>query len=402
MDAKLIFEVGAIRGKRKPPKMKTVKWVLAAFLSTSSSLAIAAALGEGSELDSPIVPEEGYEWSVRHRSHWPTEQWVSGSAYDHRFDKRKLDAALESARNDEFMRAVLIVRDGVLVVEEYFHGGAPDQSTEIWSVTKSIVSAMIGIALAQGHVDSIDDRMTRYLPEYPEFGDMTIRHVLTHTTGLEWTEEGDDFVAWLSSADPVANAIRRKRLFPPGSELLYSSGNSHFLSALIKSVTGKQPGDYANEYVFKLLGITFEPRHSTPTDVSWDSFLIRTPHTWKRDKTGIELGAFGLSMTARDMARFGFLYLNKGQWAGETIVGEDWVHESTRDHVRRSENFGFGYHWVVSRRGGQLAFNADGWGGQIICVVPSLDMVIVLKSEAENPGAHGYYDVLGALIAAGS
>ena len=101
------------------------------------------------------------------------------------------------------------------------------------------------------------------------------------------------------------------------------------------------------------------------------------------------------------MARFGYLYLNKGQWAGESIVSENWVIESTRDHVRRDENFGFGYHWVVSRRGGQLAFNADGWGGQIICVIPSLDMVIVLKSEAENPGAHGYYELLDALIEAG-
>ena len=106
-------------------------------------------------------------------------------------------------------------------------------------------------------------------------------------------------------------------------------------------------------------------------------------------------------MTARDMARFGYLYLNKGQWDGEQILEGSWVLESTRDHSRRSGNFGFGYHWIVSRRGGQLAFNADGWGGQIICIVPSLDMVIVLKSEAENPAAHGYYNLLDVLIEAG-
>lgn len=382
--------------------MKRVRWILALLLSTSCGLAIAESPGHGAKVEVPIVPEEGYQWNVRHRSHWPTEEWVSGSVDDHRFDEQRLGAALESAREDELMRAVLIVRDGALVVEEYFHGGAADQSTEIWSATKSVVSAMIGVVLAQGHVDSIDDRMTKYLPEYPEFGDLTIRHVLTHTTGLEWTEEGEDFVAWLAAADPVANAIRRRRLFPPGSKFLYSSGNSHFLSALIENVTGMQPGDYANEQVFKPLGIEFVSQRNTSADTSWDSFLIRTPHTWKRDKTGTELGAFGLSMTARDMARFGFLYLNKGQWAGEVIVDEDWVIESTRDHVQRSENFGFGYHWVISRRGGHLAFNADGWGGQIICVIPSLDMVVVLKSEAENPEGHGYYDVLGALIAAGS
>ena len=89
-------------------------------------------------------------------------------------------------------------------------------------------------------------------------------------------------------------------------------------------------------------------------------------HTWKLDSKGLEVGAFGLSLTAREMAMFGFLYLNKGNWNGREIVPESWVEESTRDHFLRDENFGFGYHLVVSRRGGQLAFNADGWGGQII------------------------------------
>jgi CubicO group peptidase (beta-lactamase class C family) len=376
--------------------------IVVLLLTTSCGLAIAHPLGEAFQLGDPIVPEDGYEWGDRQRSYWPSDTWISGSAANYGFDESRLSAVLESARHDELLRAILIVRDGRVVVEEYFHGGARDQSTEVWSVTKSVVSAMIGIALRQGHIDSIDDPMTKYLPEYPEFRDLTIRHVLTHTTGLEWTEEGDDFVAWLASADPVANAIRRKRVFPPGDNLLYSSGNSHFLSALIKSATGMTPGEYANEHIFKRLGIAFQPQQQLPDDVSWDNFLVRTPYTWKRDKTGTELGAFGLSMTARDMARFGYLYLNKGRWGREQIIDADWVIESARDHVRRSENFGFGYHWVVSRRGGQLAFNADGWGGQIICIVPSLDMVVVLKSEAENPGAHSYYDVLGALIEAGS
>jgi len=376
--------------------------IAALLLIAASSLADSGPPGAAFEFGEPIVPKEGYEWGDLQRSYWPTDNWISGSASDHGFDVGRLTDVLELARNDELLRAVLIVRDGRIVVEEYSHGGAQDQSTEVWSVTKSIVSATIGLALQQGHIDSIDDLMIKYLPEYREFGDLTIRHVLTHTTGLEWTEEGDDFVAWLASLDPIANAIRRERLYIPGEKLLYSSGNSHFLSALIERATGTTTGEYANEYIFEPLGIKFRRQQGISDQVTWDRFLIRTPHTWKQDNTGIELGAFGLSMTARDMARFGYLYLNKGQWAGETIVDPDWVIESTRDHVRRSENFGFGYHWVVSRRGGQLAFNADGWGGQIICVIPPLDMVIVLKSEAESPGAHGYYELLSALIDAAS
>lgn len=372
------------------------------LLSASSSLIAASSPGAAFNIGVPIVSAEGYEWTNRQRSYWPTNKWISGSASDFGLDAGRLDDALELAQNDALMRAVLVVRDGRLVVEEYFHGGAQDQSTEVWSVTKSLVSSLIGIALQQGHINSIDDLMVTYLPEYPGFGELTIRHVLTHTTGLEWTEEGDDFVAWLESSDPIANAIRRERLYPPGDKLLYSSGNSHFLSALIEHATGATPGEYANDFIFKPLGIEFQPHQESSGPVSWDSMLIRTPHSWKRDSTGVEFGAFGLSMTARDMARFGYLYLNKGKWAGETIVDSKWLVESTRDHVRRSENLGFGYNWVIARRGGQLAFNADGWGGQIICVIPSLDMVIVLKSESESPGPHRYYDLLSALIDAAS
>lgn len=372
--------------------------IAALCLSMFSGVLVSGSPGAALELDNPIVPDEGYQWPNQERSFWPENGWSSASAMEHGFDAQLLNTALESAKDDSLLRAVLIVRNGRIVVEEYMHGGNREQSTEVWSVTKSFVSALIGIALKQGHIADIDDPMVKYLPRYPEFGDLTIRHVLTHTTGLEWTEEGDDFVAWIASADLVANAIQRERLDSPGSRLLYSSGNSHFLSALIESATGATPGEYAEEHIFGPLDIEYQPQRQMPEQLTWDSYLIRTPHTWKRENSGIELGAFGLSLTAREMARFGYLYLNRGWWAGRSIIEPEWVIESTQDHVQRNRNFGFGYNWVIARRGNQLAFNADGWGGQIICVVPALDMVIVLKSEAENPGEHSYYQLLDALI----
>nr|MDJ0701633.1 serine hydrolase [Woeseiaceae bacterium] len=312
--------------------MRRTRTVAALLLIAASGLTSAGSPGAAFEVGRPIVPEEGYEWKNEKRSYFPSEEWLSGAPADHRFDLRKLDEALDLARDDALMRAVLVVREGRIVVEEYLHGGAVDQSTEVWSVTKSFVSALIGIALQDGHLESIDDLMVKYLPDYPGFGDLTIRHVLTHTTGLEWTEEGDDFVQWLASTDPVADALGRERVFSPGDKLHYSSGNSHFLSVLIHRVTGATPGEYADEHIFQPLGIQFRVQDRSSDEVTWDDFLIRTPHTWKRDRAGIELGAFGLSMTARDMARFGYLYLNKGRWEGETIVDAGWVLESTRDH----------------------------------------------------------------------
>jgi CubicO group peptidase (beta-lactamase class C family) len=349
-----------------------------------------------------IVPSDGYEWPQDVRLSSPTDAWLTSAPDEHDFDTRKLADALQRARDDEFFRALLVVRGGELVVEEYFNGGASDQSTEVWSVTKSFISALIGIAIKQGYIESLDDRMVDYLPDYPEFANLTIRHILSHTTGLEWTEEGDDFVGWIASDDWIRNAAGRNRLHEPGTTLLYSSGNSHFLSALIAAATGTPTGTYADKHLFSPLGISFERRPADNRVAAWEDFLVRTPHTWKLDARGIEVGAFGLSLTARDMTKFGLLYLNKGRWGDAQLVPEEWIEESTRDHVLRNSNFGFGYHWVVARRGGHLAFNADGWGGQIICVVPSLDMVVVIKSDAERPGSHAYYDILASVIEAAS
>jgi len=371
-------------------------WLLLA--SIAAGLAVA---DDNVDLEQ-IVPAEGYVWPGEAPISSPGDTWLTADASGHGFDSTKLDDAVQLARDDQLFRSLLVVRHGRLVVEEYFNGGARDQSTEVWSVTKSIVSALIGIAIEQGYIESLDDRMTDYLPDYPEFGELTIRHVLTHTTGLEWTEEGDDFVGWIASDDWIRNAAGRGRLHEPGTTLLYSSGNSHFLSALLTAATGMPTGTYAKRHLFEPLGIQFERRPVDGRVSSWEDLLIRAPGTWKLDASGIEVGAFGLSLTAREMAKFGYLYLNKGRWGDRRLVPEQWVEESTRDRVLRNSNFGFGYHWVVARRGGHLAFNADGWGGQIICVIPSLDMVVVIKSDAENPGSHAYYDILAQVIEAAS
>jgi CubicO group peptidase (beta-lactamase class C family) len=306
----------------------------------------------------------------------------------------------EKAEYDTFLRSLLVVKNGYLVYEKYFGGGQQGQSTEVWSVTKSFTSALVGIAIDEGYIEDVDDLMVDYMPQYPEFQDVTIRHVLTHTTGLEWTEQGDEFVAWIESDDWIGNAVRRERLSRPGQVFLYSSGNSHFLSGLIKSATGKTPGEYAREHIFDPLGIAFDRLTKINSHPTWDDFMVRRSGTWKQDSKGLEVGAFGLHLTAREMAKFGYLFLNKGKWGNKTILSERWIEESTRDHVLRSDNFGFGFQWVVSERGGQLAFNADGWGGQIICVIPALDMVVVIKSDSENPGVHPYYAILASVIEA--
>ncbi len=347
-----------------------------------------------------IVPAGGYKWPKIKRDYWPTRGWKSEPMEKHGIDQGKMILADNSAGDDDSFRCLLVVKDGLIVYEKYYNEGGPDKSTEVWSVTKSFTSALTGIAIDQGYIKNVDKLMVDYLPEYPGFRNILIRQVLTHTTGLNW-EEGS-LETWIQSDDWITNVLNRGFFSIPGKTLLYSSGNSHLLSALIKETTGKTPGEYAQEYLFNPIGISFKQSNRDMLYKRWDELHIPVPGTWRQDNNGLEIGAFGLFITAREMAKFGFLYLNKGKWDGKTIISENWIEESTRDHVLRSENTGFGYHWIVSKRAGQLSFDADGWGGQMISVIPSLDMIVVIKCDAVNPRGGNSYKVLELAVEAAS
>ena len=345
-----------------------------------------------------IVPAVGYEWPENSRDYWPTTSWRSAPAEQHGLDLNILADANAIAEGDPFFRSLLIVRNGDLVFENYYHGGAMDQKTEVWSVTKSFTSALVGIAINEGHIPGTDELMVDLVPAYPGFDGITLDNVLTHETGLAWDESSQQ--TWIQSPDWVAEALDRGFVAESGEELLYSSANSHFLSALIKESTGEPPGIFAEERLFAPLGIEFVPLTSARRYTLWQQLHEPLEGTWRQDNMGLEIGAFGLRLTAREMAKFGFLYLNRGVWDGETIVSEAWVRESTRDHVLRSETVGCGYHWMVVERAGHIAFDADGWGGQSISVIPALDMVIVTKCDAVNPQGTSSYRVLETVLEA--
>lgn len=345
-----------------------------------------------------IVPEAGYQWPAVDRDYWPTDDWRSESPQRHGLDPTLLAAANDIAEQDPYFRSLLVVKDGLLVFEDYYHGGAVDQKTEVWSVTKSYTSALIGIAIDGGAIRSTDELMADYLPEYPGFESITIDNVLTHETGLAWDEASQE--SWIQSADWIAEALDRGFVNQPGEVLHYSSANSHFLSALIERSTGASPGELAEERLFRPLGIEFVWPARDRYYTAWQQLHEEFDGTWRQDNTGLEIGAFGLRLTAREMAKLGFLYLNRGMWDGRQIVSEEWVRRSTRDHVLRNQNVGFGYHWMVVNRAGHIAFDADGWGGQSISVVPVLDMVIVTKCDAVDPQGQSSYRVLEAVLEA--
>jgi CubicO group peptidase (beta-lactamase class C family) len=305
---------------------------------------------------------------------------------DHDINPSKMILADQFAENDPLARALLVIKDGYIVFEKYYGDGGVDQSTNLWSVTKSFSSALVGILKDQYIISSTDQLMAELMPAYPEFNDIKLQHVLTQTTGLSWAESGPLWVDWIFSDDWVAAALARGQVTKPGKQFYYSSGNSHFLTALVYYSTNTTPGNIAKEQLFDPMGIQFDTLAQPIVYYSWSDYLTRLSQTWRRDPQGIETASFGLYLTARDMAKFGFLYLNRGRWDDQVLLSEDWVRTSTKDHVTDIYGrYSYGYQWYITLVGGHPAFLASGFGGQIIGVVPSMDLVVVLKYEAENP-----------------
>ena len=333
-----------------------------------------------------LVPEVGYNWPDKVRDYWPTTGWRTASMEDHNLDPNRMSLADEFAENDVLTRCLLVVKDGYIVFEKYYGDENQNSSTNLWSVTKSFTSALVGIAVDRGLINNVDQLMTIYLPEYPSFNNISIKHALTHTTGLNWTEEGSRWVGWILSDDWIAEALGRGQAHNPGEVFLYSSANSHFLAWVLYASTGITPGEFAQENLFAPLGIQFNRLTEIINYSGWDEYKVPLINSWRQDPKGIEIGGFCLYLTGRDMAKFGFLFLNKGKWDGQTIISESWVEESTRDH--QTDIYGrysYGYQWWITLLAGQPGFLASGLGGQIIGVVPSLDLVVVIKYEAENP-----------------
>ena len=268
------------------------------------------------------------------------------------------------------MRSILVSVDGELLAEQYFHGAAPHRTANLKSASKSIISVLVGIALDQGHLDSIDTTIDRFFPEYlddPAKARITVEDLLTMRSGLE-TTSNRNYGRWVQSGNWVRHVLTRPLVSAPGSRMIYSTGNSHLLSALITKASGMDTYSFARRYLGEPMGISV-PR-------------------WTTDPQGIYFGGNEMSMTPRDMLAIGEMYLNCGRVGTTQVVSEEWVRTSILPHAtrtRRGADRAYGYGWWVRDLYGYDAFYAWGYGGQFIYVVPGLRLVTVMTSSP-NPG----------------
>jgi len=281
-----------------------------------------------------------------------------------------LEPALARVAELPRMRSILVSVDGELLVEQYFHGAAPHRAANLKSASKSIISVLVGIALDQGHLDGVDTTIDRFFPEYlddPTKARITVEDLLTMRSGLE-TTSNRNYGRWVQSGNWVRHVLSRPLVSEPGSRMIYSTGNTHVLSALITRASGMDTHSFARRYLGDPMGI------SVPS--------------WTTDPQGIYFGGNEMSMTPRDMLAIGEMYLNCGRVGTRQIVSEEWVHTSIMPHATRTRrpDRAYGYGWWVRDLYGHDAFYAWGYGGQFIYVVPGLRLVTVMTSSP-NPGA---------------
>ena len=330
--------------------------------------------------------------------------WRTNSADLAGLDRTRLESLTQVLHSwpELGVHAVLIERGGALVYEEYFTANDEkwgtslgrvafnrDMRHDLRSVTKSVVSALAGIAIGEGAIKSLDRPVVEFFPEYadlntPDRRRVTLAHVLGMTSGLEWNEQ-------ISYADPRNSEIRMTRdsqplryaLAPtfaqvPGAAWNYNGGLTQVMAAVLERTTKMSLEDYARTKLFEPLGIT---------DVEWVG-----------DLAGMPAAASGLRLRARDLAKFGSLYLHDGRWNGRQVLPAGWAERSTRRIFRFTpapENaggeFGYGYFWwyncYPTPRGLIEARTAVGNGQQRIYVLPGLDMVVTIYSGRYNDPA---------------
>jgi CubicO group peptidase (beta-lactamase class C family) len=333
------------------------------------------------------------------RDYWPTAGWRTAAPADQGMDPAVL-GDLDRQVPDQYpqVRSLLVVRHGYLVYERYWQGFDVADGQEIHSVTKSVISALVGIALGEHRLQGLDqtvgELLAAHLPRHadPRLAAVTVRQLLTMTGGLPGDDRSTGGDARFStrlfrSRDWLRHILGRPLTAEPGTTFAYSNASSHLLSAIIADATGQSTLAFARAKLFGPLGIdsdnAFQPRaeRQTATPAQQQAYQ-QAAVAWPRDPQGYHFGFGETKLPARDLAKFGYLYLNGGCWNGTQLVPADYVRASTQPHSKPFGPVGYGYQWWTDSVDLHDSFYASGFGGQRIQVVPDLDLVVVITADA--------------------
>jgi CubicO group peptidase (beta-lactamase class C family) len=335
------------------------------------------------------------------RDYWPTAGWRTAAPSQQGMDPQVLDD-LDTQVPERYpqVRSLLVVRHGYLVYERYWHGFDAADGQELHSITKSVTSALVGIALADHKLKSLDqsvgELLAAHLPKDadPRLARVTVLQLLTMTGGLPGdvqSVEGDQRLSrrLFRSRDWVAHILGRPLAATPGTSFAYSNASSHMLSVIVADASGQSTLAYARAKLFNPLGINsdnvFQPLAVKPPTPAQLQAYQQAAVAWPRDPQGYHFGFGETKLPARDLAKFGYLYLNRGRWNGTQVVPADYVRASTQPHRQvGGPRVGYGYQWWTTSINLHAAFEARGLGGQRIVVVPDLDLVVVITCDPQQ------------------
>ena len=284
----------------------------------------------------------------------------------------QLNSAFDSARNLGKVKCLLVSCQDTFYKEEFFLPDAETQTHDVMSVTKSVTSLLIGIAIDKGIIPSVDEPIDGYIrPLVNDLdsakGRITIKQLLTMSCGLEWSEipGPSEFMQWYTSPDKLLYIINKPFVSVPGESFNYSDGAAHLASVVLSRATNMTANELAQQYLFSPLGIS--------------------DRVWTTDNRGFNYGGVRLFLFPDDMLRLGKLALNKGKWGNKQVVSEEWMTESTGFQISTKNiipyGSSYGYYWWSSTANNYDFYYANGHGGQFIFIVPRYDLVIVATTN---------------------
>ncbi|WP_438768002.1 serine hydrolase domain-containing protein [Kushneria sp. TE3] len=302
-------------------------------------------------------------------------------------DAAALNQVAERAGALPRTHTLMVAIDGNTVIDRGYRSHRTDRTANIKSLSKTLISALVGAAIERGVIESVDQPIVELLsPDQipadadPRIRDITVGQLLSMQAGLERTS-GQHYGAWVASRDWVRNALSRPFVATPGGRMLYSTGNTHLLSAALTHTTGRSTLALMRDWLGTPLGISIPP--------------------WTRDPQGIYFGGNEMGLTPQALMVFGEMYRLNGRYNGRQVLSSDWIATSWQPRTHSFYNGSdYGYGWFRGEIENEPVYYGWGYGGQVLFVVPKLEMTMVLTSDPMPPSSGSYLGQIRALVGA--